>query len=575
MVKQFLKMGGVKTEKEFYNKYPTEESFFQAHPEALHMAYGGINAYGPGGPILPGTMSKAIAAFQESEKQPPADSSGVTDFIRRPTEEVSSFFNPSTAPVSAPHVTLNPYQGVSVYDFLQAQGKAGDYQSRKGLAKTLGISGYTGTPGQNAQMMEMIRQNPDILESYTGASIPVSPSTSSGRKRGPKKEEFTDADYAAYNDAQAASNPFITGVGLPNSPKAFKDYLPQLGRGTSEKDRRIIERQNAKDFNEHKTDTFTLPNGKTKRYDQMTWKEKAYVAGKSLEGKGRFNENDEAWYDKINPLAWVTGAAGALGEAPLKAQMSGSIKPIVSAVAAPIAAGAGAGYLNYFRPTYEPYNPNQLPGAGPVAGQRALPPSQRALPPSTPRGWTMAEGAYRSPNYPFHREGGMHGNPGVYADGYSGTYSNGSYFQGGGSYNPTSVNYGDMLPQFAMGYNIPEAMYGMGMAEGGTPCYNCGGMYEDGGSPLYSTQGQTLRNFTNTLGYTEGGWNPSHITLPNVGPRDHEYVSRTPANLPNLGRGLTIPRKFNNGGLVKGSVHDMSEAEIQELINQGYKIEYI
>ena len=32
---------------------------------------------------------------------------------------------------------------------------------------------------------------------------------------------------------------------------------------------------------------------------------------------------------------------------------------------------------------------------------------------------------------------------------------------------------------------------------------------------------------------------------------------------------------YANGGLVKGSVHDMSEDQIQDLINQGYKIEYV
>lgn len=34
MIKQFMKMGGVKTEEEFYAKYPTEESFFEAFPQA-------------------------------------------------------------------------------------------------------------------------------------------------------------------------------------------------------------------------------------------------------------------------------------------------------------------------------------------------------------------------------------------------------------------------------------------------------------------------------------------------------------------------------------------------------------
>lgn len=44
MLNQFLKIAGVKTQKEFYNKYPSEDAFFKAHPEAQHlktMARGG------------------------------------------------------------------------------------------------------------------------------------------------------------------------------------------------------------------------------------------------------------------------------------------------------------------------------------------------------------------------------------------------------------------------------------------------------------------------------------------------------------------------------------------------------
>jgi hypothetical protein len=67
MVKQFLKIAGVRTEKEFLKKYPNEQDFFEQHPEAemlVHahnqMAYGGqMYHYGPGGPILPGTLNAA------------------------------------------------------------------------------------------------------------------------------------------------------------------------------------------------------------------------------------------------------------------------------------------------------------------------------------------------------------------------------------------------------------------------------------------------------------------------------------------------------------------------------------
>ena len=37
MIKKFLKIAGVKTEEEFYKKYPSEAKFFKAHPEAKHM----------------------------------------------------------------------------------------------------------------------------------------------------------------------------------------------------------------------------------------------------------------------------------------------------------------------------------------------------------------------------------------------------------------------------------------------------------------------------------------------------------------------------------------------------------
>ena len=48
MKAKFLKMAGVKSEKDFYKKYPTEESFFQAYPEAKKMAQGGATYPYPG-----------------------------------------------------------------------------------------------------------------------------------------------------------------------------------------------------------------------------------------------------------------------------------------------------------------------------------------------------------------------------------------------------------------------------------------------------------------------------------------------------------------------------------------------
>ena len=46
MKAQFLKIAGVKSEREFYQRFPTEESFFKAFPEALKSAQKGITVPG-------------------------------------------------------------------------------------------------------------------------------------------------------------------------------------------------------------------------------------------------------------------------------------------------------------------------------------------------------------------------------------------------------------------------------------------------------------------------------------------------------------------------------------------------
>ena len=78
---------------------------------------------------------------------------------------------------------LNPYEGVSVYDFLSAQNKSPDYASRKVLASQLGIKNYTGRADQNKQIIDMIKQNPNVLQSYA---------PSAGSKSSPKTTTVID-----------------------------------------------------------------------------------------------------------------------------------------------------------------------------------------------------------------------------------------------------------------------------------------------------------------------------------------------------------------------------------------------
>ena len=123
MIRQFLKIAGVRTEKEFLNKYPNEQDFFDQHPEAemlVHahnqMAYGGMTQYGPGGPILPGTLNAAVQQTMLDQSA----AHGVPPLIARPTPEM---VGPVIPPQYAQAAQAGPnYQGVSIVDMLNKNG---------------------------------------------------------------------------------------------------------------------------------------------------------------------------------------------------------------------------------------------------------------------------------------------------------------------------------------------------------------------------------------------------------------------------------------------------------------------
>jgi hypothetical protein len=244
MIKQFFKIGGVKNEKEFLAKYPTEESFFRQHPEALGMleqqmpympsysdmimpqamygmgmAYGGYVPYAANGMQVgnppqeqdypdheswAAAMDQYMASLSQPQtamKSSPA-SSGV-GYMAPPKQQDypdyesysqamdqylsslqqqadSSQAMPQGAPVSAPSpyvptnkFNLKDYKGVSIVDFLAAQGKPADFASRKQLAASLGIANYRGTASQNSQMLSMLQQAPDALSDYQGVTQPT------------------------------------------------------------------------------------------------------------------------------------------------------------------------------------------------------------------------------------------------------------------------------------------------------------------------------------------------------------------------------------------------------------------
>lgn len=218
MIKQFFKIGGVKNEKDFLAKYPTEESFFRQHPEAMALldqaspyvptygdmvmpqamygmtmshggylphAQNGMQVGGPGDPPRQedypdyNTFNQAMEEYLSGLQQQ-ADMSQEVPQGSMPSQQTSnagSFVDPAAMQTMLQGATakkqLNDYQGVSIVDFLTAQGKPADFSSRKQLASALGISNYRGTASQNKQMIAMIQQSPEILESYEGVEQPT------------------------------------------------------------------------------------------------------------------------------------------------------------------------------------------------------------------------------------------------------------------------------------------------------------------------------------------------------------------------------------------------------------------
>ena len=93
------------------------------------------------------------------------------------------------------------YDGYSVYDYLTSKGQKGDYNSRKEIAKSLGIKNYKGTAEQNLAMLEALRNS----QSQAQESNPVvKPSFSkqpvSTQKSLTKKTAQPVAQHSMLND---------------------------------------------------------------------------------------------------------------------------------------------------------------------------------------------------------------------------------------------------------------------------------------------------------------------------------------------------------------------------------------
>jgi|688.fasta_scaffold437562_2 hypothetical protein len=103
------------------------------------------------------------------------------------------------------------------------------------------------------------------------------------------------------------------------------------------------------------------------------------------------------------------------------------------------------------------------------------------------------------------------------------------------------------------------------MRRGGTPCYKCGGKYKNGGSysgiyhngTYFANGGPYVPTYGDIMNAQFGQDGAGELVPPG-----------TPSNMP----------AFKNGGSAKykkGGEYEMNQQQIQDLINKGYKIQYV
>lgn len=176
--------------------------------------------------------------------------------VRQPQVSSSDIPTVSLSQGELLYPELNSYAGPSVVDFLKSinTGQLTDYKSRKKLAKALGITNYKGRPDQNAQLINLIRQNPELLYNFeeqeeqevsptaatkslqdsVAVNIPIVDSTgnvidTASNKLITKLPKSTDSDDEEFTDLEKAiaaiSSAAVLGGGTYMAVKEIKDVV--------------------------------------------------------------------------------------------------------------------------------------------------------------------------------------------------------------------------------------------------------------------------------------------------------------------------------------------------------------
>lgn len=138
------------------------------------------------------------------------------------------------------------YDPNSIVDYLKSTGQDSSYSARKELAKSLGITNYSGSGAQNTQMLNALKNS---AASSTASSKPSSSGSSSGSSgSGSPRPKGAPADAPSYtetgNEANyyTKENPYVVPSSNKNEKKPTKETTPFTQSGESKN-----ASQNAKD----------------------------------------------------------------------------------------------------------------------------------------------------------------------------------------------------------------------------------------------------------------------------------------------------------------------------------------
>ena len=267
MKANFLKLAGVKSEGEFYNKYPTEEAFFKEFPQAKEMAYGGSmmrkkpTEYAKGGYDNPGFKSLP-ANVQNKIMKNSMKNGGMMDYQTGGKMPETSFRyrtgdDPINVPVNRKETYINTGKGSSdLYKFVGDTTGNIRYAKKEDGKYRMMFADKSGKEPYNPEKTQRTFQSGGQLTEFQGGGTHQE-NPNGGIPQGPDasvEEGETKMDAANYifsdrltvpkDLSKELQMPFLKGKTFASASKAIKKkYDPQGKKETDLIVQNAIERE--------------------------------------------------------------------------------------------------------------------------------------------------------------------------------------------------------------------------------------------------------------------------------------------------------------------------------------------